>query len=391
MSPKKIIVIAIVTAITAGVWAATPQVKNVRVFQQYPWDGKIRISYEVVGNITTGTGSGLAPFLFVSARDKTTGQIYGGASLGESCLSGDTGTATGCHIIVWDALSQGLSFNSNNVVISVVYCDELYVVVDLSSGASASSYPISYLYAVPSGGWSDTYMTTKLVLKRIPAGTFKMQNTANVTLTKPFYIGVFEVTQRQWELVTGSNPCYGASFGWSNTFPVHNVSYDMIRGSSNGAKWPSSSAVDSDSFMGRLRARTGLNFDLPTEAQWEYACRAGTTTTYYWGDSKNSSYSYAWYNGNSSSRPHWVGEKTPNAWGLYDMSGNVWEWCLDWWGSLKYGTNPKGPSSGSTRVWRGGGWSNSADSCTSSSRYGDFSPSLAVNYIGFRLARPLSN
>ena len=213
-----------------------------------------------------------------------------------------------------------------------------------------------------------------------------MCDASNVTLTKPFYMGIFEVTQRQYELVMGSNPCSSTSFGKGDTYPVHYVTYNAIRGTSNGAKWPSSSAVDSSSFMGKLRARTGLDFDLPTEAQWEYACRAGTTTAYYWGDTMNGN--YVWYGSNSSRKTQTVGTKTSNAWGLYDMSGNVCEWCLDWYGTLAYGTDPKGSSSGSYRVQRGGSWGEDADSCTSSCRDGH-KPSYELSLYGFRLVRTL--
>jgi len=362
--------------------AATPQVKNVKAFQQYPWE-KVYVSYEVEGNVAASAGSGTTPFLVIVAKDKTTGKILFESD--DSCLSGDTGAAAGAHRVVWDIVAQGATINSANIMFTVMYCDELYLVADLSAGANASTYPISYLGSVPSGGWTDAYKTTKLVLRRIPAGTFKMKNTSNVTLTKPFYMGVFEVTQKQYTLVMGSNP---SSFT-GDALPVEKVSYDTIRGTSNGAKWPSSSAVDSTSFMGKLRARTGLNFDLPTEAQWEYACRAGTTTTYYWGNSMNDS--YAWYNGNASTKTHKVGTKTPNAWGLYDMSGNVGEWCLDWHNNtLTYGTDPKGSSSGSNRVLRGGGWDNSTVVCTSSYRDKNNPSSVYYSY-GFRLVRTLSN
>ena len=129
----------------------------------------------------------------------------------------------------------------------------------------------------------------------------------------------------------------------------------MIRGSSNGAEWPSSAAVDSSSFMGKLRARTGLNFDLPTEAQWEYACRAGTTTKYSYGDSGNGD--YMWYYGNSCMKTHKVGTKLPNPWGLYDMHGNVYEWCLDWYASdLSGGTDPKGSNFPKSRLRWAGEW-----------------------------------
>ena len=169
----------------------------------------------------------------------------------------------------------------------------------------------------------------------------------------------------------------------------------MIRGSSAGAGWPSSSAVDSSSFLGKLRTRTGIDFDLPTEAQWEYACRAGTTTKYSYGDSVNES--YMWYDGNSSKKSHEVGTKSPNPWGFYDMHGNVEEFCLDWYASgLTGGTDPKGSSSGSYRVLRGGGWLSYASSCTSSSRASDnpgdyYDQRVRYRSIGFRLVCTLSN
>ncbi|MBQ7189426.1 MAG: leucine-rich repeat protein, partial [Kiritimatiellae bacterium] len=258
-----------------------------------------------------------------------------------------------------------------------------YCVIDLSGGSAATNYPVTYLAEPPTGGFNtDEYKTTKLVLRQIDPGTYQMQNVGTVTLTKPFYIGLFEVTQKQYQLVTGSNP---SNFS-GEKFPVEKVSYKAIRGSSNGAMWPTSSAVDEDSFMGKLRVRTGLAFDLPTEAQWEYACRAGTTTTYGYGNSVDGS--YMWYKSNSSSTSHNVGSRTPNEWGLYDMHGNVDEWCLDRYGTLEYGTDPKGSSSELTRVKRGGGWYNYASNCTSSYRYG-IDPSNENSNYGFRLCRTL--
>ena len=263
-----------------------------------------------------------------------------------------------------------------------VWKSALYMVVDLSSGSSSTSYPVSYLDAVPSGGWSDTYKTTKLVLRRCEAGTFKMQNSSNVTLTKPFYIGVFEVTQRQYKQVMGGDH--------NGSGPMSSINYSTIRGSSG---WPSSSSVGSTSILGKLRSRTGLSFDLPTEAQWEYACRAGTTTTYYWGNSINGN--YAWYDGNANSQIHSVGLKKPNAWGLYDMGGNLQEWCLDWYNTLTYGTDPKGKSSPSAEPWdgrvlRGGAWNGSSTTVSSSYRT-CLNPSSTRSSDGFRLCLTLSN
>ena len=374
--------VVLLTLQGAMAFDVVPQIRNVKAFQQYPWGNKVYFSYEVEGDIAASAESGETPFLVIAAKDKTSGKMLFESA--DSCLFGDTGSAAGVHKVVWDVGAQGATINSANVALTVMYCDELYLVVDLSAGANASSYPVSYLGSVPSIGWTDEYKTTKLVLRRIPAGTFKMPGSFDVTLTQPFYMGVFEVTQKQYTLVMGSNP---SRRNKGDALPVEGVSYNTTRGSSDGAKWPLSSAVDSTSFMGKLRARTGLNFDLPTEAQWEYACRAGTTTTYYWGDSMDDN--YAWYHDNSSNTIHGVGTKTPNAWGLYDMSGNVLEWCLDWNGTLTYGTDPKGSSSGSQRVPRGGDYRCFASYCTSSYRNQSSSGPLFgyYDYCGIRLVR----
>ena len=280
----------------------------------------------------------------------------------------------------------------------VVVEDGAYLVVDLSAGADASSYPVTELDAMLAGGFNtDEYKTTKLVLRRIDPGTFMMGGSYQTTLTKPYYIGVFEVTQKQYELVTGSNP----SDYKGDKRPVERVWWNTIRGSSDTYNWPDSSAVDANSFMGRLRARTGLEFDLPTEAQWEYACRAGTTSGYNNGGSTaNDLNQLGRYRDNRSdgkggyTDAHTtVGSYQPNAWGLYDMHGNAWEWCLDWYGSLTDGvTDPGGPSSGSRsfRVVRGGSWSSFANYCSSSYRDYDFYPSYEYYHYGFRLVRTLS-
>ncbi len=286
----------------------------------------------------------------------------------------------------------------------IVVDKDSYMVVDMEGGAEAANWPVRYLSKEPAGGWPDEYKTTKLVLRRIEAGTFTMGSPMDelgrldnemqheVTLTKPFYLGVFEVTQAQWELAMGSNPsAYPGA-----TRPVEQVSYNMIRGSSAGAGWPGSSAVDERCFLGVLRSKTGIDFDLPTEAQWEYACRAGTTTALNSGKNLTDEYEcpnmaevgrYC-YNGGESSQHTTVGSYRPNAWGLYDMHGNVWEWCLDWY-ALSLGTaaetDPKGSPSGSSRVGRGGSWYDYAEYCRSAYRIHDGS-SFRSNDAGFRLA-----
>ena len=243
-------------------------------------------------------------------------------------------------------------------------------------------------------------------MRWIPAGTFTMGSPKDelgrfdnevqheVTLTRRYYIGVFEVTQKQWNLIMGSNP----SENQGDTRPVECVSYD-IRGTEKGAGWPRGGhEVDDGSFLGKLRSKTGLAFDLPTEAQWEYACRAGTTTALNSGKNLTDEdkcpymaevgrFRYNQSDGKGGYDKHTkVGSYQPNAWGLYDMHGNVWEWCLDWYGENPRSavTDPQGPDSGSGRVWRGGSWYDGAQFCRSTFR-GSLDPSYSYGFSGFRV------
>jgi formylglycine-generating enzyme required for sulfatase activity len=393
---KKIVIAAAFATLElysfTGFVFATPAITGVTAQQRFPWNGKVDIAYTVTDIASAAKEQGLTTSLKVTAIDRETGTSYMATS-----LSGNTMLTDGAHSVVWDMGAQGLTFVSTDVVFSVS-CEAtpaLYCVIDLLSGAEAASYPVTYLASPPSDGFNeDSYKTSKLVLRRIEAGTFVMgrdqtDESHRVTLTKPFFIGLFEVTQKQWLLVTGGNPSYFSG----DKRPVEMVNYNMIRGSLNGSQWPVSNAVDAGSFIGKLRARTSLDFDLPTEAQWEYACRAGTTTTYNYGNVANEN--YMWCTDNSSSQTHEVGSKLPNLWGLYDMHGNVNEWCIDWYETLAYGIDPKGStySSEERRVLRGGGWYDVASNCASSIRDRNY-PAHADNYYpygyGFRLAWPLA-
>lgn len=194
-----------------------------------------------------------------------------------------------------------------------------------------------------------------------------------VTLSQPFYLGKYEVTQEQWEAVMGTNPSRFSNCG--RTCPVERVSWEDIQG-----------------FIAKLNLQEGVSvYRLPTEAEREYAARAGTQTAYYFGNVADRLGPYGWYMGNSDNRTHPVGQKQPNGWGLYDMHGNVWEWVADWYGAYSRGavTDPHGPRTGTDRVYRGGSRRYPALSCRASNRSGD-SPGSRNNHFdtfGFRLAR----
>jgi len=188
-----------------------------------------------------------------------------------------------------------------------------------------------------------------------------------VTLTKPFYLGKYEVTQEQWEKLMGNNP---SNFKGAKN-PVERVSWNACQG-----------------FVAKLNEKVpGQSFRLPTEAEWEYACRAGSTGDYCYGDGDLPLAEYAWYSDNSGSMTHPVGGKKPNAWGLYDMHGNVWEWCADWYGDYLTAatSDPQGPSSGSDRVGRGGSWSYGACDCRVANR-NFINPADSHPRLGFRVA-----
>ncbi len=201
----------------------------------------------------------------------------------------------------------------------------------------------------------------------IPAGTFT-RGSYPVTISKPFYLGKYQVTQAQWKAVMGNNP----SAFKGDTLPIEKVSWE-----------------DCQKFIRKLNEKEGTTkYRLPTNAEWEYACRAGTTTKFSFGDDESKLSQYGWYGANSGSNTQPVGQKKPNSWSLYDMHGNVWEWCSDWYENYPKNavTDPAGPGSGSYRVNRGGCWGDSAGGCTAAIRYRDH-PGLRNFALGFRLAR----
>ncbi len=379
-------------------------VTNVTVAQRWPWENKVDIEYEIVCDDPAAE-----IHVFFSGVDQDRRQSVKMLSIEGHGADGPV--TAGVHRVVWDAgADMGTNFHAASFAtrIEAVRGDKLYMIVDLSGGPEATNYPVSFAPSLPDPIPIE-YKTTNLVLRYCPPGTFPMGSPDDelgrgssedlhlVTLTKPFYIGVFELTQRQWELVMGSNPSYYKG----DARPVEMVSYNHIRGTDDGAGWPAHNRVDPDTFMGRLRIRCNLLFDLPTEAQWEYACRAGTTTALSSGKNLTATtgtcpnlsevgrYTSNRSDGKGGYSEHTtVGSYLPNAWGLYDMHGNVLEWCLDWW-KEKLGVDPvadpNGPGPGSYRLRRGGSWRHDARLCRSAYRDYDY-PSYLYRDDGFRPA-----
>jgi uncharacterized repeat protein (TIGR02543 family) len=273
---------------------------------------------------------------------------------------------------------------------------EKYLIVDLTNGSTSTilSTPSDFVI-------NDDYKTTKLVLRKINAGTFTMgsptdelgrytNETQNqITLTKDFYIGIFEITQAQYAAIdTFSNP----STHTGDKHPVETVSWDTIRGGS----WPITQGIpEAHSWLATLNTLTKLAFDLPTEAQWEYACRATTINAYNnykqnKGDGSNCLIDgigqdtnldiLGWYDFNTTTYHNEVGTKQENYWGLYDMHGNVLEWCLDY-----YNNSNEDETINQEPACRGGSWNNNANDCRSATRI-HLIPSTIKANIGFRIA-----
>jgi formylglycine-generating enzyme required for sulfatase activity len=394
-------------------------VTNIVAHQRYPWNGFVDIDYEVVASDPDAD-----VWVWPQGLDNDMN-----VSMAPRALSGDGVNAPvkpGTHRMTWNVSSDYPTFNSSSFIVkmSALTGGAPYMVIDISGGVDAISYPVTYLGAVPEGGWTDEYKTSKIVLRLCPPGTFMMGTPADevghnfmaqesqhlVTLTKPFYMGVFEVTQKQFQLVTGSTP---ASYK-GDTRPVERVSYNTIRGDLNGSAWPTHNQVEANTFMGRLRSKANVLADLPTEAQWEYACRAGTGTALNSGKNITSTTTCPnvaevgrYYGNNSDGKGGYsqhtaVGSYLPNAWGIYDMHGNVAELCLDWWNSnlgTSAVTDPVGPSSGSYRLvrggcWYGASWFNVGWAATARSGYrfcgfeggNTCGPGNTWDFLGFRLA-----
>lgn len=357
-------VVCLLSALLGASAFAGAVINQIVARQQWPWNKLVKVEYFLEG-VEVAAPVDIDVRVFVGAREYP---------VGRNALSGDIDglTTEGAKALWIDPekvtpdVTDTPAFRVELNPVEATADSRKFMVVDLSAGPTASFYPITYTNEMSAAVLADaTCRTTKLWLRQVKAQSFKMGTPTDhtityngnitpsrtVSLTHDYYIGVFELTQKQWELVMGSNPAKYQVEGDGR--PVESVSYTDIRGTDLGTNWPMRVDVDASSFMGRLRARTAcVGFDLPTSAQWECAARAGVEDADF-ADGTNASAAQndahlneicrGWYsNANYPSGTRYnantapadgasaiVGSFAANAWGLYDVHGNVQEHCLD--------------------------------------------------------------
>ncbi len=360
---------------------------------------------------------------YVTMDVLTNGISIGGANI--KLVTGDCNrlVPAGDHEIRWDAHGswpdQCHGGQAATIRLKAWAPDVPPPVLDIDLTAKTARYYSSVEFLPEGGLTNDIYRTTHLVMRKVPAAgaTFTMgspedenewRNTSEVqhlvALTNDYYLAIYETTRKQFALLGCT---VHATYGEQETpyagddpdqAPIGRILYDNLRGSvADGIDWPATGS-NVGGYLATIRKATGLDLDIPTEAQWEFACRAGTTTALYtgkgntaqWGNSDVSG--IAWFTGTSGNQVHAVGGKEPNAWGFYDMYGNQREWCRDWYGaydtSASPAVDPLGPASGSERVIRSSYYYDGAKGMRSAFRSSQ-APGTANTTYGFRLCLPL--
>lgn len=403
MNMNKMITLAAVASSAIAANAASITIDSVK--QRWPWNNKVDITYTVSGGQDVAAG--------VFARIEFTANIAGTEYLIDGVHDIGASASNGTHTVTW-TLPIGVKSDSCTMTAKLLSADnpsgDDYMIVDLTKTSGNITWEGLLATQQASNERYNTadYKTDKLVLRKVPAGgPYPTGDSANYprydssttwTTDRDYYIGVFPVTQYQYQKLYGSNPSAKKTLIDGNEVthrPVEQVSWDDLRLSTT-ASTSSIPAVASNSgtFFQRLNYITGnhYNFDLPTEVMFEIAERAGATTTYYWGNTVSTDYIVCKDNSGSSTVA--VGSRLPNAWGLYDMAGNVWEWCLDdhSFGNLANAADPFSPawaSSMTTRQYRGGADWNTDSSTVSfrvSYRLQGTQSSSKNNRLGFRVS-----
>lgn len=401
-------------ALTSGIMLplatlADPTITVDRVQQRYPWNNIVDVDYTISGM----SGNPYDYRVELSATGRKNGESV--TVLATNFVNRawcDLDTSNGTWRVSWNARADGGDFIDANAVVKMklVYLpiaasEANYMIIDLSSGSASTHYPtrlVRELAPEPSQFCRDIYKTDRMVLKRVYAVkndegyTFMMtdsdKNSHKVLLTNDFFLGVFPVTQRQYKLVSDKNPSAFTTDDVDNPAahrPVENMQQTAVKGA----------------ILDNLSAKTSFCapyipvFKLPTEAEMEYAIRAGTTTEWFWGSTASKVCDYAWVSANSNGKTHPVGLKLPNNWGFYDMQGNVAVWCVDWFGDIskdpayvKDGVtvDPHGPPPANGYVARGARFSDNATGYTWLSKSGyrksGTNSWLSKNDVGVRIS-----
>ena len=397
--------LALVAVCAVATLTAAPQATVTGLAQN--GGNKVTVGYTLSG------GPGIVTVDFL-----TNGVSIGAQNFAD--VSGDVNrlVADGAHEITWKPYSLWPGEDAENlsaqVTVWATNAPPDYLVYDFV-GHATNFY--TCVEALPDGGLANNiYKTDRIVLRRIPAKgvSWLMGSSATevwggtdigaagvsreVTLTRDYYMAIYEITQAQYRHAGGTTTS-SYSGEDADLHPVEKVASWELRGSSTSPANTSSGLRVVGGFLATMRTRTGIAFDLPTEAEWEFACRAGTRTSVNTGvnlvnkASDPGMEAVAWTQDNATST-HVVGEKPANAWGLYDMHGNVSEWCADWYGPLTAGAviDPAGPltAQGSDRCLRGGGWAYSRSNTCRSGHRSSGGTAGAVQDRGFRVMCPVA-